>query len=140
MANQGIALIGIGMDDGPDKAIEAARKAINSPLLEADIKGARKAIINVTGGDDLTINDVNTAIDYIRKEAGGDIDIIFGFANNGEFHNTIIVTIIATGFEQAEAVEITVDSNPTSGNIEFPTSVEEEIANVEDMPTFFRNR
>jgi cell division protein FtsZ len=100
MMNQGIALIGIGMDDGPDRAVEAARKAVSSPLLEADITGARNAILNITGGNDLTINDANAAVDYIRNAAGGDIDAIFGVAFNENLNNTIIVTVIATGFEE----------------------------------------
>ena len=105
MSNQGVALIGIGMDDGADRAVEAARKAVNSPLLEADIAGARNAIINITGGNDLTINDANAAVDYIRNAAGGDIDAIFGVAFNENLKNTIIVTVIATGFEEDESVE-----------------------------------
>ncbi len=105
MSNQGVALIGIGMDDGPDRAVEAARKAVSSPLLEADITGARNAIINITGGNDLTINDASAAVDYIRNAAGGDVDAIFGVAFNENLNNTIIVTVIATGFEESALEE-----------------------------------
>ncbi len=99
MANKGTALIGIGMGNGENKAKEAAAKAIKSPLLDAQIKGAKAAIINVTGGPGITFNDSSVAIEYIKEAAGNDIDIIYGVAINNQLGENIIVTVIATGFE-----------------------------------------
>ena len=145
MSNQGDALIGIGMADGPNRAVEAATKAVNSPLLEADIAGARNAIINITGGNDLTINDANAAVDYIRTAAGGDIDCIFGVAFNENLNSTIIVTVIATGFEKTD--EENVDSTVIKGNkdeIVTDTNDEDVFSEVDlpsfDTPSFFKQR
>ena len=98
MSNKGAALIGIGMAQGENKAKEAAARAIKSPLLDAHIKGAKSAIINVTGAN-ISIYDSNVAVEYIREAAGNDIDIIFGVAINESLGDSIIVTVIATGFE-----------------------------------------
>lgn len=76
MENQGSALIGIGMAEGDDKARAAAEKAIQSPLLEAQITGAKNAIINVTGGENITLYDADDAAAYIREAAGNEIDTI----------------------------------------------------------------
>ena len=129
MLNQGTALIGIGMDDGADRAVESARKAINSPLLEADISGARNAIINITGGNDLTINDAQAAVDYIRTAAGGDIDAIFGVAYNENLTNTIIVTVIATGFEN--------EPEPGKEALKAPATAKKEPAQAATVDTPF---
>jgi cell division protein FtsZ len=99
MEGQGSALIGIGMAQGENKAQEAAEKAIQSPLLEAQISGAKSAIVNVTGGVSMSAYDAQEAVDYIRDAAGSDIDIIFGVAINDKIGEAIIVTVIATGFD-----------------------------------------
>ena len=99
MEGQGSALFGIGMADGEDKAREAAERAIQSPLLEAQIQGAKSAIINVTGGTSMSAYDASEAVDYIREAAGNDIDIIFGVAINDKIGDAIIVSVIATGFD-----------------------------------------
>jgi len=99
MEGQGSALFGIGMADGEDKAREAAARAIQSPLLEAQIQGAKSAIINVTGGTSMSAYDASEAVDYIREAAGNDIDIIFGVAINDKIGDAIIVSVIATGFD-----------------------------------------
>lgn len=104
MANQGRALIGIGMADGEDKAINAAEKAIQSPLLESDISGAKSAIINITGGDKVSLYDAQNAVAVVQDAAGNDIDTIFGIAINEQLGDAIIVTVIATGFEDEEPV------------------------------------
>jgi len=102
MEGQGSALFGIGMADGDDKAREAAARAIQSPLLEAQIAGAKSAIINVTGGTSMSAFDASEAVDFIREAAGNDIDIIFGVAINDKIGDAIIVSVIATGFELSE--------------------------------------
>nr|7YOP_A Chain A, Cell division protein FtsZ [Spiroplasma melliferum KC3]7YOP_B Chain B, Cell division protein FtsZ [Spiroplasma melliferum KC3]7YSZ_A Chain A, Cell division protein FtsZ [Spiroplasma melliferum KC3]7YSZ_B Chain B, Cell division protein FtsZ [Spiroplasma melliferum KC3] len=99
MKNKGNALFGIGIGSGKDKAIEAANKAIISPLLEASIRGARDAIINVTGGNTLTLNDANDAVDIVKQAIGGEVNIIFGTAVNEHLDDEMIVTVIATGFD-----------------------------------------
>lgn len=102
MQNQGRALIGIGMADGEDKAITAAEKAIDSPLLEASISGAKSAIINITGGDKVSLYDAQNAVAVIQDAAGGDVDCIFGIAINEQLGDAIIVTVIATGFDETQ--------------------------------------
>lgn len=105
MENQGSALIGIGMAEGEDKARQAAEKAIQSPLLEAQIAGARNAIVNITGGESITLFDAEDAMALVREAAGNDIDAIFGVAINEKLGDSIIVTVIATGFDSNEKVE-----------------------------------
>lgn len=100
MENRGNALIGIGMGIGEDRATEAARQAVNSPLLEASISGATDAIINVTGGANLTLFEVEEAAEVIRTSANTDINTIFGAVINENLNDEIIVTVIATGFDQ----------------------------------------
>ena len=99
MEGQGSALIGIGMAEGENKAVEAAKKAIQSPLLEAQISGAKNAIVNITGGPAISIADSALAVDYIREAAGSDLNIIYGVAINENIKENIIVTVIATGFD-----------------------------------------
>ena len=109
MEGQGSALIGIGMASGDNKAQEAAEKAIQCPLLEASISGAKSAIVNVTGGASMSAYDAQEAVDYIRQAAGNDIDIIFGVAINDKIGESIIVTVIATGFDLPKPTMIASD-------------------------------
>lgn len=143
MENQGSALIGIGMAQGDNKATEAAQRAILSPLLEAKIDGAKNAIVNVTGGSDISIYDANEAVEYIREAAGGDIDIIFGVAINDDVGESIIVTVIATGFEmpEDELLEKHEAERAVVKKEDLKTEVEiEEIDEDHDIPSFIRNR
>ena len=156
MSNKGTALIGIGMAQGENKAKEAAARAIKSPLLDAQIKGAKSAIINVTGAN-ISIYDSNVAVEYIREAAGNDIDIIFGVAVNESLGESIIVTVIATGFElpntkttqqntymfrsdiPVENKEENLVNNSEEQNeekVSVTTNTDEE----DDMPTFFKTR
>ncbi len=107
MENRGKALIGIGIANGENKAVEAAQKAISSPLLEVSIEGAKDAIINITGGENLSLYDANTAVEVIHDEVGSDLNTIFGVAINEELDDDIIVTVIATGFEDKEEEKAT---------------------------------
>lgn len=102
LKNKGSALFGIGMGTGENKAIEAANKAITSPLLEASFKGAKNVIVNITGGNTMTLYDANDAVDIIRQAAGGEVNIIFGVALNEHIDDGMIVTVIATGFDNAQ--------------------------------------
>lgn len=99
MKHKGDALIGIGMGTGENKAIDAAKQAVASPLLERDIKGARDAIVNVTGGLNMSLFEVEQAVETIRAHANTDINIIFGSVINDQLDDALIVTVIATGYE-----------------------------------------
>ena len=105
MEKRGSALIGIGAGVGEDRAIEAANQAVLSPLLETSIDGATEAIINVTGGPNLTLFEVEEAVETIRKSANTDINTIFGAVINENFTDELIVTVIATGFDQHKEKE-----------------------------------
>ena len=102
MEKRGNALIGIGMGIGEGRATEAAKQAVSSPLLETSISGATDAIINVTGGANLTLFEVEEAAEVIRQSANTDINTIFGAVINENLTDEIIVTVIATGFEENE--------------------------------------
>ena len=100
MKDRGNALIGIGVGTGEDRAAEAAKQAVSSPLLETSINGATDAIINVTGGSSLTLFEVEEAAEVIRTAANTDINTIFGAVINENLTDEVIVTVIATGFEE----------------------------------------
>ena len=100
MKDRGNALIGIGVGSGSDRAKEAAQQAVSSPLLETSINGATDAIINVTGGSSLTLFEVEEAAEVIRTAANTDINTIFGAVINENLTDEVIVTVIATGFEE----------------------------------------
>lgn len=101
--NKGNALFGIGMSKGEHKAKQAATKAISSPLLDdVAIKGAKNAIVNVTGGTTMTLTDANIVVDLVRDAAGNDVNIIFGVAVNENLNDEMIVTVIATGFDEKD--------------------------------------
>ncbi len=102
MSNQGTCVIGVGMAEGEDKAKEAAEKAIQSPLLESKVSGATNAIINLTGGASTTLYDAEDAREVIAEACGGEIDTIYGIAINENLGDAVIVTVIATGFDQHE--------------------------------------
>ena len=102
MENRGSALIGIGIGVGENRATEAARQAVASPLLETSISGATDAIINVTGGNNLTLFEVEEAAEVIRSSANTDINTIFGAVINENLGDELIVTVIATGFEEED--------------------------------------
>ena len=100
MKDRGNALIGIGVGSGENRAVEAAKQAVSSPLLETSINGATDAIINVTGGSSLTLFEVEEAAEVIRTAASTDINTIFGAVINENLTDEVIVTVIATGFEE----------------------------------------
>ena len=145
MEGQGSALIGIGMAQGENKAQEAAEKAIQSPLLEAQISGAKSAIVNVTGGVSMSAYDAQEAVDYIRDAAGADIDIIFGVAINDKIGDSIIVSVIATGFDlpKPEALNQNNAANNAQAakNSNASTAVDDEPdfgSDDDGIPGFFR--
>lgn len=99
LTNKGLAMIGFGMGSGEKKSIDAASNSFASPLLETSIKGAHSAIINITGGKDVTLAEASDAIDYIKEVAGSNINIIFGVQQNPNLEDTMLVSIIATDFD-----------------------------------------
>ncbi len=99
LQGKGSALMGIGIASGPNRAIEAARLAISSPLLEVDINGATDAIVEITSDVDITMKEVEDVISEIRNASSTDIDIICGTGFNLELNGEVVVTVIATGFD-----------------------------------------
>ena len=95
MEKSGTALIGIGMGIGENRAVEAAKQAVSSALLETTIDGATDAIINITGGDSLTLFEIEDAVETVREAANSDINIIFGAIPNSNLTDEVIVTVIA---------------------------------------------
>ncbi len=142
MANKGDALIGIGVATGENRAIEAAKQSVSSPLLETDIRGATDAIINITGGANLSLFEVEDAVEVIRESAGTDINTIFGAVINESLGDDIIVTVIATGFDQNDdlldnrMIEQVIDMKET------PVSTQDsgDDDDLYDIPDFLKNR
>ena len=100
MSNTGSALMGIGQATGENRAGDAARKAISSPLLETSIEGAKGVLLNITGGTNLTLFEVNEAAGIIAEAADPEANIIFGAVIDENLKEEIRVTVIATGFDQ----------------------------------------
>lgn len=101
MSDAGTALMGIGRASGENRAIEAAQQAIESPLLEVSIDGARGILFNVIGGHDMTMHEINAAAEAITAAADPDANIIFGATINPELQGEMIITVVATGFDAA---------------------------------------
>ena len=121
LSGKGTALMGIGIASGPNRAVEAARMAISSPLLEVDINGATDAIIQITASEDMTLAEVSDVITEIRNASSTEIDIIHGTGYNYDLDGEMIVTVIATGFDATNAMK----SEPTKT----------EVTPVETTPT-----
>src|SRR5215207_276906 len=104
MSGMGVAMMGTGMAEGENRAMQAAQKAIASPLLEdSSVNGARGVIINVTGGPDLSLIEVNEASCVIQEAAHEDANIIFGAVVDPSLHGKVKITVIATGFDRRSA-------------------------------------
>ena len=131
MENRGQALIGIGVGFGENRAIEAAKQAVSSPLLETTINGATDCIINITGGNSLTLFEAEDAAEVIRAAANTDINIIFGAVVNEALSDEAIVTVIATGFE---------DESEPFYKAYSPNEKVETLDDEDDLPPFLRNR
>jgi len=127
MSEMGQALMGSGTGVGEQRAQDAARKAISSPLLEdISISGARGVLLNITGSSDLSIHDVNEASSLIHEEAHDDAHIIFGAVIDDTMGDEVRVTVIATGFGEAEEEALPVERIPAAnviGNLDVPTVI-----------------
>lgn len=103
MADAGSALMGIGIGSGKTRAREAANAAISSPLLESSIEGAKGVVLNITGGNDMTLHEVNTAADTIYEVVDPNANIIFGAVIDEQLQGEIRITVIATGFNKSDS-------------------------------------
>lgn len=148
MAGMGLALMGAGQASGDNRAIEATQQAISSPLLEeATIQGAQGVLINITGGADLTLFEVNEASSIIQEAAHPEANIIFGAVIDETMENEMRITVIATGFdkvmEEVEPLPMTPTTSPTPPH--FPTGPgssthrNTDRDNV-DIPAFIRKK
>jgi cell division protein FtsZ len=102
MSHKGTALMGIGIANGSNRAAEAAEKALNSPLLETSINGAHGVIMNITGGNNLSLFEVQEAAEIVASASNEELNMIFGSVINENLTDEIIVTVIATGFTEQE--------------------------------------
>ena len=102
MLNQGMAHMGVGTASGENRAEDAAKEAIQSPLLETSIEGAKGVIINITGGEDLGLHEVNTAAELVQRSVDPEANIIFGTVTDNSMSDEIKITVIATGFDKPE--------------------------------------
>lgn len=136
MANAGSALMGIGHASGEDRAVKAAHEAIESPLLESSIEGAKGILFNVVGGRDLTLAEVSRAAETINAAADADANIIFGAAINEEMRDSIKITVIATGFDETRQRRKIQAANRNDGTQQADESPEEDY----ERPAFLRRR
>lgn len=105
MTERGSALMGIGVASGENRAAEAAKKAICSPLLETSIDGAKGVLLNISGGSNLSLFEVNEAADIVASSSDLEVNMIFGAVINEDLKDEIMVTVIATGFEPVQQVQ-----------------------------------
>lgn len=156
MYDKGSALMGIGIATGETRATEAAKKAISSPLLETSIDGANGILMNITGGPNLSLYEVQEAADLVTNAADEEVNVIFGSVINESLSDEIVVTVIATGFDesaqkqklakreerpriaerQQAATKQMEDNIPPRESGPAPNLDEDEL----DIPTFLRNR
>ena len=160
MEDAGSALMGIGYGSGEDRAVEAAKAAVQSPLLEMDIEGAKGILFNITGGSDLSMFEVDEAARIITEAADPDATIIFGSVINENYTGEIKITVVATGFdevakkrkiaerlanqEKMQRAQTNTDQAPAESSeklISFPQSAPQGVQETEnelDIPAFVR--
>jgi cell division protein FtsZ len=153
MENAGSALMGIGYGTGEERAVEAAKAAIDSPLLETSIAGAKGILFNITGGSDLSMYEVDEAARVITEAADPDAHIIFGAVINDSYTGELKVTVVATGFDE-EAMEraavarthmplrqsLNGGANIGSNNSPAYNSIVKPTENELDIPAFIRKK
>jgi len=144
MKNQGLAHMGIGRARGENRMIEAVRQAVSSPLLETTIEGAKGVILNVTGGRDMTLGEVNEAARLVQGVIDYSANIIFGATVDDSITDEIAITIIATGFA-SQQINVEIDEKPRILNLNKqaeeketvnyqPKVKEEKVEKVMEMP------
>lgn len=143
MKEQGLAHMGIGRGSGENRATEAAKQAIHSPLLETSIQGAKGVLLNITGGADLGLFEVNEAAEIVAQASDPDVNIIFGAVIDDSLGDEIHITVIATGFEGSSSKpeeelikkgEAKKDIQPNTNS----SSKEKEYDDLLEIPTFLR--
>ena len=117
MSNQGTALMGIGIAEGEGRAVEAVRQAISSPLLETSISGAKGVLMNITGGSDLSLFEVQEAADIVASSSDEELNMIFGSIINENLKNKVIVTVVATGFDEVNVSSMKPKQTSTSDSV-----------------------
>lgn len=132
MKETGSALMGIGSADGDNRAAEAARLAISSPLLETSVEGARGVLLNITGGTTLGLFEVNEAAEIIAQAVDAEANIIFGAVIDEEMNEEVRVTVIATGFDVQTARQVAASSEDDLKPFNSHDSL--------DIPAFLRRR
>ena len=144
MLNTGMAHMGIGRASGENRAEDAAKQAIQSPLLETSIEGARGVIINVTGGANLGLHEVNTAAELIQRSVDTEANIIFGAIIDESLDEDIVITVIATGFDKENENNNTIETGVETQTWTPPAPVKEPSNKREpddiDIPSFLKNR
>lgn len=138
MYDKGIAHMGIGQAGGDNRATEAAKQAIKSPLLETSIEGAKSVLLNITGGSDLGIFEVNEAADLIRQSVDQDANIIFGAGIDDNLNDEIKITVIATGFSDPSLKKANASSD-TSNEDKSSETLNDSIDEL-DIPIFLKRR
>lgn len=124
MENQGSALMGIGSSTGENRTAEATQKAISSPLLEISIEGADNVLLNIAGGNDLTLFEAQDAADIVSAASTSDVNIIFGTSVNENLGDEVVVTVIATGIKDKDIPSAPVRRNPHAGQRTRPAQTE----------------
>ena len=149
MLNTGMAHMGIGRASGENRAEDAAKQAVQSPLLETSIEGARGVIINITGGSNLGLHEVNTAAELVQRSVDPEANIIFGAVIDESLDEDIVITVIATGFETKPKIgTVPVNEIPSSNNAkpwekkttQVSTQPEPINNNDLDIPSFLRKK
>jgi len=148
MGAGGAALMAVGRASGENRAVAAAEAAIRSPLLDVTIEGAKGVLFNVTGGEDLTLNDVYEAAEIVRRVADPDVNLIFGAVIDPTMKDELRVTVIATGFNAVAKRQPgtgqtigNVVSAPGRKTIEFPVQARQQLDREDlDIPAFLRKR
>lgn len=163
MAEAGSALMGVGEAEGENRSLNAIKSAIESPLIEVDIEGARGVLINITGGPDLTIAEIEESAQKVTQMAAPDANILFGATVDEKLKGKVKIIVIATGFDdrpkivqhqiqtQAKTFEKQTNETPKPVQTVKPTSVDEalkdqyipegvDIVDEYDIPSFLKNR
>ena len=132
MSRAGSALMGIGRADGENRAVQAAQQAIESPLIEVSIDGAKGVLFNVTGGYDMSMAEIQEAAEVITSAVSPDANIIFGATLKPEMEDELVITVIATGFDSEtfeQEVSLDIPARPATP----PTKVEDDVVEEIDM-------
>ena len=140
MQDSGSALMGIGSSNSENRAAEAAKAAISSPLLEASIEGATGIILNITGGSDLGLFEVNEAAEIVHNAAHQEANLIFGSVVDEGFGDRVNVTVIATGFDQRMANERRSERTALDFEEEVSSAPPSQEGDMLDIPAFLRRR